>query len=148
MTAALLDVNVLIALLWSGHSFHAAAITWFAEHRASGWATCPLSQAGFVRLYSQPQVVGAEISVQEALRVLEENIREPDHVFWPLETSIAQLLPEIRQRIIGHQQLTDALLLDLAIRNGGKLVTLDRRVTHLLPRDSGHHSAIEVIPTE
>lgn len=145
MSAALLDVNVLIALQWPGHSLHAAAVGWFRAHRAGGWATCPLTQAGFARLYSQPHVVGTEIPVREALRVLEANIQEPDHVFWPMTVSIAQLLPEIRERIAGHQQLTDALLLDLAIRNGGRLVTLDQRVTHLLPANSPHRAALEVI---
>ncbi len=66
-------------------------------------------------------------------------------IFWPHEHPLTDLLPEIRNRLIGHQQLTDAILLDLAIRQGGRLVTLDRRVTRLLPPDSPHLSSIEVI---
>jgi len=148
VSAALLDVNVLIALFWPGHRFHTAVIQWFGQNSRKGWATCPLTQFGFVRLYAQPQIVGAEVSVQEALHVLEENARSRDHTFWSMDTSTAELLPEMRERLVGHQQLTDAILLDLAIRKNGRFVTLDRRAAHLLPLDSPHRAAIEIIPTE
>ena len=88
-----------------------------------------------------------DISAREALGVLEKNcVPSFHHVFWPQESSLVDLLPEIRRRLIGHQQLTDAILLDLAIRKGGRLVTLDRRVATLLAPDSPHRSVVEVIP--
>jgi uncharacterized protein len=105
-----------------------------------------MSQAGLVRLYAQPAVMGVEISPQEALEVLEQTCAETDHVFWPQNSSITELRREIRQRLVGHKQLSDALLLDLAIRNGGRLVTFDKRVRNLLPANSPHQGAVETIP--
>lgn len=84
--------------------------------------------------------------MEQALLVLKANLAESDHVFWPNDASVAELLPEIRQRLVGPKQITDAILLDLAIRKKGRLVTLDQRVRNLLPADSEHQSAIEVIP--
>jgi toxin-antitoxin system PIN domain toxin len=143
---ALLDVNVLLAMLWPRHSFFRQAGSWFAKNYANGWASCPVSQAGFVRLYAQRAVTGLDISAREALDVLDKNCAPSfHHVFWPQESSLLDLLPEIRRRLVGHKQVTDAVLLDLAIRKGGRLVTLDRRVANLLPADSPHRNAIEVI---
>jgi len=142
---ALLDINVLLAMLWPRHIFFQNASRWFAAHRGAGWATCPMSQAGLVRLYTQPAVMGVEISPQESMEVLQQTCAEPDHVFWAQNSSITELRPEIRQRLVGHKQLTDALLLDLAIRNGGRLVTFDKRMHSLLPANSPHQAAIETI---
>ena len=142
---ALLDINVLLAMLWPRHIFFQHASRWFAAHRGVGWATCPMSQSGLVRLYAQPAVMGVEISPQDAMEVLEKTCAETDHVFWPQNTSITELHPEIRQRLVGHRQLSDALLLDLAMRNGGRLVTFDKRVRSLLPANSPHQAAIEII---
>ena len=143
---ALLDVNVLLSMLWPRHIFYRQARGWFAANRGTGWATCPLSQAGFVRLYAQPAITGTEISIADVMDLLDDNCRDRDHVFWPQDSSVAHLLPEIRQRLVGHQQLSDAILLDLAIRKGGRLATLDRRVLNLLAPDSPHRGAIELIP--
>jgi toxin-antitoxin system PIN domain toxin len=144
---ALLDVNLLLAMLSPRHSFFRQAGGWFAKNHRSGWASCPLRQAGFVRLYTQRAVTGIDISAQEAMDVLGKNCTPSfHHVFWPQEFSLLALLPEIRRHLIGHKQLIDAILLDLAIRKGGRLVTMDQRVHNLLPPGSPHRSAIEVIP--
>jgi hypothetical protein len=143
---ALLDVNVLLSMLWPRHIFFQPASRWFAANRGRGWATCPISQAGFVRLYTQPAVTGMEISMADAIGLLQNNCKEPDHVFWPQDLAVTELLPEIRQRLVGHRQLSDAILLDLAIRKGGRLATLDRRVEKLLAPGSPHRGAIEIIP--
>ena len=146
-TVALLDVSVLVALSWPLHSLNAPALQWFAAHAASGWATCPLTEAGFVRVSAQP-ATGLANSVQHALQVLEKNCASPGHVFWPLDNPLGGILAEIRERLAGAQQLSDALLLDLAVRRGGKLVTLDQRIASLLPADSRHRDAIEIIAVE
>jgi len=143
MSIALLDVNVLIALLWPGHVHHERASLWYRNEHARGWATCVLTEAGFVRISTQ---TAGGFVLQEALDVLDHMCGSPQHHFWPLDGSVRGLEPEIRQRIHGHQQLADAILLDLAIRRGGKLVTLDARVRNLLAPDSPHAGAIEVIP--
>ena len=145
---ALLDINVLLAMLWPRHVFFQQASRWFAANRRTGWATCPMSQAGLVRLYTQPAIMGVEISPQEAIEVLEKTCAEPDHIFWPQERPVTEVMPEIRQRMIGHKQLTDAILLDLAIRNEGRLVTFDRRIRSLLTANAPHQASIEIILAE
>ena len=51
---ALLDVNVLVALFDENHTFNAAVGTWLAGNIHHGWASCPLTQNGCVRILSQP----------------------------------------------------------------------------------------------
>jgi toxin-antitoxin system PIN domain toxin len=145
---SLLDVNVLIALAWPNHIDNEAAHRWFANHRRLGWATCTHTQLAFLRLSTQPAAVKTVVSAATALYTLAANLADPDHEFWPLEYSVTDILPEIQQRIVGHQQWADALLLDLAIRRHGRLVTFDRRVGSLLPPDSAHRSVIQILPAE
>ena len=80
---ALLDVNVLIALAWPSHLHHRAAHAWFTPNRARGWATCPTTEAGFVRVSTTPGVVKTIVSVAEAFQILEHNLKAPDHHFLP-----------------------------------------------------------------
>ena len=148
MSVSLLDVNILLALVWPSHAFHASIGRWFQRNRAARWATCTLTQAGFVRLHSQPIITDYTVNVQKSLELLTMTCREPDHEFWPHANGLSDLLPVIRNRLIDYQQLTDAILLDLAIRRGGRLVTLDRRVANLLAPNSPHLSSLEIISQE
>jgi toxin-antitoxin system PIN domain toxin len=145
-TISLLDVSVLLATWWAKHEFHQTVGRRLSTIRAEGWATCPITEAGFVRVSAQPSTKLAS-SMEQALLVLKANLSEADHIFWPNDASVAELLPEIRQRLVGPKQITDAILLDLAIRKGARLVTLDQRLRNLLPADSPRQGAIEVIPT-
>ena len=144
MSIGLLDVNVLIALLWPEHVHHHKASVWFGQNRSSGWATCTITETGFARITAQP--AGGGRTLLASLDLLGLQGAEPDHSFWSLETPLADILPEIKSRLAGHQQLTDAILLDLAIRRGGHLITLDQGVKRLLPPNSPHQGAIVVIP--
>jgi toxin-antitoxin system PIN domain toxin len=146
VSIALLDVNVLVAMVWQEHIHHDRVRRWRGALLREDWATCPLTEAGFVRVSVQPHIGGVFEAMQNAFRALERNCAEAQHVFWPQDSSVTHLLPEIRERLVGHQQLSDAILLDLAIRKGGRLATLDRRVLNLLPADSPHRRAIELIP--
>ena len=148
MRCALLDVNVLLAIVWSSHIHSSIARRWLAANKGTSWATCPLTEAGFVRLTAQPQIIGSRVSVLEAISALDTIRTFPGHTFWPRLSSLTELLPEIRERLAGHRQVTDALLLDLAIRQEGRLVTLDRSVGTLLAADSSARAALEIIPTE
>jgi hypothetical protein len=136
----LLDVNVLLALAWPNHVQHQAAHAWFEANQQNGWATCPMTQAGFVRLSCQPAVTRLLVPVAEAVQILASSTASPHHQFWPQDTPVASLLPEVLARIMGPQQLTDALLVDLAIRRQGALATFDRRVK------SPHASHVTFIP--
>ena len=104
MAVALLDVNVLLALAWPPHVHHRAARHWFVAHRSQGWATCPWTQAAFVRLSSQPAAVKTAVTVQDAVRTLETAVSAAEHVFWPVEHGVPEILPEIRSRLMGHRQ--------------------------------------------
>jgi uncharacterized protein len=136
MTAYLLDVNVLVALSWPEHLQHAMAMRWFARHRAKGWATCPLAQAGFVRIVSNPAFSSRSVSVQQATEGLADSLRDDAHHFWPDSISLPDAIETLRDPISGHQQITDAYLVALAIRNKGKLATLDRGIQQWAPAGS------------
>jgi uncharacterized protein len=145
MTASLLDVNVLMALAWPTHIHHDAAHHWFAADPHRRWATCAHTQVAFLRLSLQPAVVKSVISFADALQALETSTTSKHHSFWTLDFPFSATADEIRSRLAGHNQLADALLLQLAIQNGGTLATFDRRIAALLPPDSPNRSAVELI---
>ena len=124
---SLFDVNVLIALLHPEHAHHGAAHQWWSANRAHGWASCPLTQNGFVRIVSQPKYP-QPISVAHALEVLAEETAGTDHMFWADDISLTDAKRFAHERIFGPKQLTDIYLLGLAVENGGRLVTFDRSI--------------------
>jgi uncharacterized protein len=129
----LLDVNLLVALAWPNHVHHRAALHWFKRHQEAGWATCPLTQSGFVRVSSNPQAVSDARSPAEAVLLLRRIVALPGHEFWHDDVSLASewFLEEVR--LVGYRQVTDAHLLRLAAQRGGRLATLDGKIRHLLP---------------
>ena len=82
------EVNDLIALAWPNHVHHAAAWTWFDADKEEGWATCTLTEAGFVRVSCNPSAVRHDVTPLDAIAVLRRLTRTGSHTFWPLETSI------------------------------------------------------------
>ncbi len=124
---ALLDVNVLIALLDAAHIHHALAHRWLAREIGSGWASCPITQNGCIRIMSQPAYPGALRSAEIAAR-LGEAASTAEHAFWPDEVSLLDAAVIDWQRVLGHRQVTDAYLLALAVRHNGRFVTFDRRI--------------------
>ncbi|MGH7339207.1 MAG: TA system VapC family ribonuclease toxin [Candidatus Rokuibacteriota bacterium] len=130
---ALLDVNVLVALAWPNHVHHGPALAWFERRAAEGWATCPLTQSGFVRVSSNPRVLPAAKTPEEAIRLLRRIVALPGHEFWADDVAIADGGTVDAGRIRVHSQVTDAHLLALARRRGGRLATFDRAVGALLP---------------
>jgi toxin-antitoxin system PIN domain toxin len=141
----LLDTHVLIALLWPSHAHHARAVRWFTIHRSSGWATCPFTQAGFVRIVSNPAFSRDAVTPRDALGVLAANTASKDHVFWPDELPLAEAVAVAGSRLLGHQQVTDAYLLGMVLRRGGMLATLDERITALAEPDSVQRRAVALI---
>ena len=127
MTTALLDTNVLIALLDPSHTFHAVAARWFRAHAEEGWATCPLTENGFVRIVSHPSYP-QPVTVADALAILRRSRGHRAHTFWPDDITITDSGIIDDAHLLGSGQVTDAYLLDLAVRNDGRLVTLDRRI--------------------
>jgi toxin-antitoxin system PIN domain toxin len=124
---ALLDVNVLIALLDSDHASHDSAMNWFAKHAREGWASCPITQNGCIRVMSNPGYPNP-LPVQSVIAHLAEACRHDIHEFWPDEVSLLDSDVVDSTRIHGPRQLTDIYLLALAVRNKGRLVTFDDRI--------------------
>lgn len=123
----LFDVNVLIALLDSDHLHHARAMDWLTGNIASGWASCPLTQNGCIRTMSQPGYPNAVPPAVVAARLAEATATE-HHVFWPDAVSLLEPGCIAWNAVLGARQVTDVYLLALAVRQGGRLLTLDRAV--------------------
>jgi toxin-antitoxin system PIN domain toxin len=123
----LLDVNLLIGLLQPDHVHHSSAHRWWTENGSAGWASCPLTQNGFVRIVSQPRYP-KPIPVTRAIALLQEATAATDHAFWPNDISLADPQRFDSERILGPKQLTDIYLLALAVKNGGRLATFDRTI--------------------
>ena len=145
MKAFLLDTNLLIALLWPPHAQHDTARTWFGRHRKKGWATCPLTQAGFVRIVSNPAFSRDAVRPIDAVQVLAANTSAKDHVFWADDLPVTEAVRFAGARLVGHQQVTDACLVGLALHHGGKLATLDQGIAALAEPGSEAAQAILVI---
>jgi toxin-antitoxin system PIN domain toxin len=123
---ALLDVNVLIALFDPDHVHHEAAHGWFGTHHSSGWAICPLTENGVVRILSNPAYSAAAERPADVAGRLRAFRDSGDHVFWPDDASICDA-PAF-DLSVGHRHLTDVYLLALAVRRDGCLVTFDRSI--------------------
>jgi uncharacterized protein len=133
MTGYLLDVNVLIALMFPNHESHKHVRPWFHRNSDEGWATCPFTEAAFVRIVSNPSSFPDAVEPQEAAALLEENLRDARHRFWADDVSFAKAVQPFFKRLKGHKQVTDAYLLGLALHKRGKLVSLDQGILDLLP---------------
>lgn len=124
---ALLDVNVLIALLDADHSLHERAFEWFGVHARGGWASCPISQNGCLRIVSHPGYPNP-LPVAAVMERLALATRSSYHQFWPDDVSLLDSSIADPGRIHGPRQLTDVFLLALAIHHGGRFVTFDTAV--------------------
>jgi uncharacterized protein len=122
---ALLDVNALVALAWDSHVHHAAMRAWFAANGATGWATCPITESGFVRVSSNPIVLPSAIGLDAARGVLSALRAHPGHRFLTDDVSMSDRdVPAIA----GYRQVSDAHLLTLSRRSGVRLVTFDASI--------------------
>ncbi len=120
----LLDVNVLIALCDGRHEHHLSAAQWFVNHAGAGWASCPLTQNGAIRIMSTPAYPGAR-PVSQVLAQVRALCASAEHHFWPDAISLTDERLLNPAHLLGHRQLTDAYLLALAVHHGGQFVTLD-----------------------
>lgn len=124
-TVHLLDVNVLIALFDPGHIHHEAAHDWFAAEGSAAWATCPLTENGFLRVLSNPGYSGRRTTVGDAAAKLSQFVSSEDHVFWPDDVSALDSSRLEARKLSGYREVTDAYLLALAVAHEGVLVTFD-----------------------
>ena len=129
---ALLDANVLIALVVTEHVHHDAAAQWLSVSD-TGFATCPITQGSLVRF-----LVRTGQSAAAARHVVSAVESANRHEFWPDSVSFADI--EIGG-VVGHRQVTDAYLAQLARSRNGHLATLDTGLAHL------HSDVAVLIPT-
>jgi toxin-antitoxin system PIN domain toxin len=125
---ALLDINVLVALFDPEHVHHDAAHAWFGARRGGGWATCAITENGFVRVVSNPRYSGRRTTAADAADRLAELCDSEEHRFWPDSVSIRDRGLFRHRRLGGHRRVTDLWLLALAVRHGGLLATFDRGI--------------------
>ena len=143
---ALLDVNVLIALLDPQHVHHNAAHHWFANQVPIGWATCPLTQNGVLRILGNPRYPNTPGSPATVMPLLDGLLAHPAHVFWPddLSWSVDALIQG--DQVLGHGQITDTYLLALAVYHQGFLASFDTRLSTLAV--TGGRQALRLIPAQ
>ena len=125
---ALLDVNVLVALFFPDHVHHELAHDWFADHRDQGWATCPITQNGFIRVACQQPVADRPLRPAEAIARLTRFQADRRHQAWTDTVSLADATLFAPEFARGHRQITDVYLLGLAKKMGGRLATFDRSI--------------------
>jgi toxin-antitoxin system PIN domain toxin len=147
-TVALLDVNVLVALFAAKHLHHDVAHDWFTENAGGGWASCPITEGGLLRILGNPARLGEQLPLPKVVEILKAFCDHTTHTFWPD-------LPSLRDDRIfnvdiirGHQQLTDVYLLGLAVAHGGRLVTLDQRVPLAAVKGATRASLEVIAPAE
>ena len=127
MVTCLLDVNLLIALLWPAHKEHGKAQSWFAENAHQGWATCPITENGFIRITSGFAYPNLRVTPEEAaqsLRTLRQHYFA-SYQFWAEGVSLTdESLFELGQ-LTSSKQTTDIYLAGLAFHRRAKLATFD-----------------------
>ncbi|MBI1875029.1 MAG: PIN domain-containing protein [Acidobacteria bacterium] len=126
--AALLDVNVLVALFDPEHVHHETAHDWFSDNQAEGWATCPLTENGFVRVLSNPARGGEVFRPAELVARMRRFCRINTHQFWPDALSLRDGAVFDPSFVGSHRHVTDVYLLGLAMSRGGRLATFDRGI--------------------
>ena len=145
MTVALLDVNAFIALLWAEHPFHKRCMEWFTGAASAGWATCPITESGCVRLLSNPAFTANPPSVTSALRILQTATESgSNHHFWNDDLPLSALR-ERWNKSLGHKQITDAYLIALAVHHRGSVVTFDSRMAALAGQGNVKGDALVIL---
>lgn len=124
---ALLDVNVLIALLDGNHLYHGLVTDWLAGNIDEGWASTPITQNGCIRILSQPGYPNSVPAAQVAAR-LTEATQHPSHVFWADSISLLHPGSLLWNKVLSSRHVTDVYLLALATAQGGCFATLDRGI--------------------
>jgi len=145
VVTALPDVNVLIALAFPNHMHHLPAQEWFGAVPDRPWATCPLTQLGFIRIASNPRLSVAAVLPVQARALLTAATRLGHHRFWPDAVDVLAAPEFPAELLAGHRQVTDAYLIAAASRHGGVVVTFDRSMADVLPTHSPDRSRVQVL---
>ena len=130
-TRYLLDLNALVFLADTDSPHYPAVQNWFDTAGKEDWGVCPLTEAGFVRVTTNPAYGGATRTVAQATAILAAFAAYPGYRYWPISESWSAVTAPFAARLFGHQQVTDAYLVGLALKHNGTLVTFDRGIKYL-----------------
>ena len=145
----LLDINVLLAWLWPAHEAHKAAQLWMQNHGQEPWATCPITEMGFLRIVTNRSFSPNAPTWIEAITVLGKHTKgSSTHSFWHDSLTLAEIDHMIGSRIKGPNQIADAYLLAMAIHRKGRFVTFDYRIQSLAPEGSREYNALVILRTD
>ena len=126
---ALLDINLLIALLDADHLFHERAHAWWAANADRGWASCPLTENGVVRIMCNPGYSRKiRLVPSELIRRLASFAANSDHEFWADDLSLRDKAHFLADRIHGSRQVTDIYLLGLSASHAARLVSFGANI--------------------
>lgn len=139
MTCHLLDVNLLVALHMPDSVAYQRCQRWFINTGSQRFATCSITQSGFLRVSSLPVLKGHPLDMRELRAALAYLTARPEHEFWPGEIPYLDATAALTSRVQGHKQITDAYLLGLAIHRKAKFATLDRGILHLAGSEFAEH---------
>jgi uncharacterized protein len=138
-TRYLLDLNALVALGDPDHEHHQAVQEWFIASGKADWGVCPLTEAGFIRVTTNPGYRPTSRTFAQATAILADFATHPGYRYWAISDRWAVLTAPFSARLLGHQQVTDAYLLGLAVKEKGILVTFDRGIRYVAGADYGRN---------
>ena len=136
---SLLDLNVLIALTDPEHKHHQKALNWFAVSGRERLGICSLTEAGFLRVTTNPVFRPGPRTLEQAIAILQVLKGRDDYWYCPMDESWVTLTARFASRVRGHQQVTDAYLLGLAIKEKGLLVTFDKGIQYMAGAEFSQH---------
>jgi uncharacterized protein len=113
------------------HVAHATAHRWLAEHLAEGLGFLSDNGEWLCASAHESALSGSGRGRRRARHVLaklETAKSSGHHEFWPDDVSLTDAALFDRSRFRGHQQVTDAYLLAMAVKHGGCLVTFDSAI--------------------
>ena len=140
MKAYLLDVNVLVTLHLPASSAFERVDQWFSRLGSKKFATCAITQAGFVRVLTQQSIYTQDpVQLSEARILLRAFLQDSAHQFWPMDTGYLEATAHFEGRAYSHKQVTDSYLLGLAIQHQSTLATLDQAILHLAGSEFAKH---------
>jgi len=131
LTTYLLDINILLGIAWEDQQAHATVFPWFQQTGRVRFATCGITQTGFVRISSSVRFGAHAVSVKEAFQALDTFVAMPGHDFWAMDIDIRTATGAFVDKLFGPMQLTDAYLLGMAIAKDGVLVTRDKAIPQI-----------------
>jgi toxin-antitoxin system PIN domain toxin len=135
----LLDVNLLVTMHLPDSAGFSLAQNWFKKVGSRGFASCAITQSGFVRVLTQLAVKNAAISPEEKKVALQQLTSMPGHAYWPMDIEYLKAIEPFERRMQGYRPITDAFLLGLAVHHKGELATMDEAILHLAGREFASH---------